>query len=370
MKRANIATNFLEGIVVDTNDPQQMGRLKIWIPSLDGDNYKVNNLPWAAYLSPLAGQTMNYPAGPNGDIAPGYTSYGFWAIPKVGALVVVACLYGDPNLRLYVGSLFPEHGNRSLPAGRHRPDIIDGPLTDTYQPLEPAFSNLKAQFADNLTAPEAISRGAVERMVAQDQTEKDGTQGYQKDAVNAKTLDPQTMCITSPGHHSLIFQDNPENGRVRLKSASGHQIILDDANERIYISTSRGNNYIELDADGRVYVFAGGDMAMGVGGDFNLAVAGNYTVSAGGDVTMASKGATYISSCDKMNISGLSTLISADNDIHMLSASTMIFKSGAIHLNGPAATKADCGPSPKTIPIHEPWERPNSKLKRNKNWKR
>lgn len=229
---------------------------------------------------------------------------------------------------------------------------------------------MKAQFADNLTAPEAISRGAVERMVAQDQTEKDGTQGYQKDAVNAKTFDPQTMCITSPGHHSLIFQDNPENGRVRLKSASGHQIILDDANERIYISTSRGNNYIEMDADGRVYVFAGGDMAMGVGGDFNLAVAGNYTVSAGGDVTMASKGATYISSCDKMNISGLSTLISADNDIHMLSASTMIFKSGSIHLNGPAATKADCGPSPKTIPIHEPWERPNSKLKRNKNWKR
>lgn len=108
MKRANIATNFLEGIVVDTNDPQQMGRLKVWIPSLDGDNYKVNNLPWATYLSPLAGQTMNYPAGPNGDIAPGYTSYGFWAIPKVGALVVVACLYGDPNLRLYVGSLFPE----------------------------------------------------------------------------------------------------------------------------------------------------------------------------------------------------------------------------------------------------------------------
>ena len=56
---------LMEGVVVDTSDPQQMGRLKIWVPGVDGDLYDIANLPWATYLSPLAGQTRDYPAGPN-----------------------------------------------------------------------------------------------------------------------------------------------------------------------------------------------------------------------------------------------------------------------------------------------------------------
>ena len=109
--------NLIDGVVVDTSDPQQMGRVKVWCPAIDGarDQYSVINLPWANYVSPLAGQTLNYPAGAEGAITPGFQSYGFWAIPKVGATVLVAILYGDVNRRYYIGSTFGDHGNRSLP---------------------------------------------------------------------------------------------------------------------------------------------------------------------------------------------------------------------------------------------------------------
>lgn len=36
-----------DGIVKDTEDPQQNGRLKIWCPSLDGENVDIDFLPWA-----------------------------------------------------------------------------------------------------------------------------------------------------------------------------------------------------------------------------------------------------------------------------------------------------------------------------------
>jgi hypothetical protein len=264
----------MEGVVVDNNDPEQQGRIKIWIPAVDGSEYNIDSLSWASYISPLAGQTRDYPAGTPASATLGLVSYGFWMIPKNGAIVAVSFLYGDPNRRIYLGSMFRTHGNRSLPVGRNRKDVADYPVSDTLEPIEPQYSNLQAQFQNNLGASEAQTRGAYERQVAQDKTVKDGSEGYSKSKVNSQDLEPDTYCLTTPGRHSLIFQDSAENGRVRMKSANGHQIIFDDANERIYISTAKGNNYVELDQDGRIHVYGSGSISFSSGGDFNITAAG------------------------------------------------------------------------------------------------
>ena len=60
MMRKNNKGNLLDGLVVDNDDPQQMGRLKVWVPSLDGDDYNIENLPWTFYLSPIASQTLDF----------------------------------------------------------------------------------------------------------------------------------------------------------------------------------------------------------------------------------------------------------------------------------------------------------------------
>ena len=374
MKNANLPS-LMDGVVVDTNDPQQMGRLKIWVPAVDGDNYDIEQLPWATYSSPLAGQTRDYPAGPDRVKTTGLVAYGLMAIPKSGALVIVGFLYGDTNRRVYLGSYFRDHGNRSLPTGRNRADLGKTPLSDTLDPIEPQNTNLNAQFRGKLDSSEAKTRGAYERAVAQDKTEKDGTQGYQTDLVDPKgkgntpQFDPQTYVLTTPGRHSLIFQDNPETGRVRLKSAAGHQIILDDANERIYVSTCKGKTWIELDQDGRVHVYAADSISMSTGGDFNVTAVGDVNINAGGEFNLQAGAEMKIAACGTTSISGSSMNLESSADFNILASGDIKGTGSNIHLNGPGASSASCPTAPDTIPTHEPWTRAGSKNQRNQNWK-
>jgi len=365
---------IMEGVVVDTNDPQQMGRLKIWVPALDGDMYNIVDLPWAIYASPLAGQTLDYKAGPESSVTKGLVSYGFWAIPKTGALCLVNFLYGDPNRRVYAGSYFRDHGNRSLPNGRNRADLSKTPISDTFNPIQPLTDNLAAQFNSKFDASEAKTRGVYERQVSQDKTIKDGVEGYQVNTANptgennTPAYDPQTYSITTPGHHSIVFQDNPENGRVRIKTASGHQVILDDANERIYISTAKGASWLEMDQDGRIHVYSNASINFSCAGDFNVAAGGNFNVSAANVNIGASKN-TKIGGCSSTHISGGTMNLDSGGVFNILAAGSIIGSGSEIHLNGPKASSAACPSGPSVVPQHEPWVRAGSRIKRNVNWK-
>jgi Type VI secretion system/phage-baseplate injector OB domain len=360
-------STFIDGVVIDTSDPQQMGRVKVWCPALDGETYDARDLPWADYVSPFAGQTIDYPAG-SGAQAPGPVSYGFWAVPKVGATAVVGFLYGDINRRFYLGSFYPEHGNRSLPAGRNSET---GPTSDTGEAIEPAKSSLNAQFQGNFSSPEAQTRGAYERQVAQPRTDKDGAEGYQK-GVKESGLDPQTYCITTPGRHVIVMQDNPETARVRIKTSNGHQVILDDANERIYISTAKGQSWVEMDQDGRIHIYAGDSISIATGGDFNLAAKGSINLQAGGNLNLAASGWGRLSACSDVSLSGDGGInLTSGGAMDFLASGLLTATGSAIHLNGPGAATAPCADKveDRDIPQHEPWERKGSKAKRGKNWR-
>ena len=361
--------NIVDGIVLATNDPQQMGRVKIWCPAVDGEDYDVELIPWATYMSPFAGQTNSFPGGSSGTVSEGLHSYGFWAIPKVGARVVVAMMYGDVNMRLYLGSIFSPHGNRSLPVGRNRPDLGPVPISDTFDPVQPQTNNLKAQFGGQLDSDEAQTRGAYERSVAQGADVRDGTQGYQQ-AVQGDGLDPQTYCLSTPGRHALIFQDNPTTGRLRLKTADGHQIIFDDANERIYMSTAKGKTWVEMDADGHIHMYGAASVSVSAGVDMNLSANGNVNITAGKNVNIAAAGHARISACDDVSISGKVLNIESSGVFNVLAAAPLFVTAANISLNGAKAAKAKCADKPEITPNHEPWERPATKGTRGKNWKK
>ena len=62
--------NLTIGVVVDTNDPQQMGRLRVLCPTLgDTEDQNLGVIPWAMYVSPLAGANSIGTRGT--DVTPG-----------------------------------------------------------------------------------------------------------------------------------------------------------------------------------------------------------------------------------------------------------------------------------------------------------
>lgn len=406
---------IMEGQVVDTNDPDQMGRIRAWIPALDGENFTIEDLPWVNYAAPFGGFTVDYPAGGVPVKNESHSAYGFWAVPKVGSTVLIFCLNANSTARYYFAATLRKHRNRSLPAGRNTDfNGKQGPYGDVASadgslfPIEPAYSNLREQFQNKLDSSIAKTRGAYERQVAQPKTEKDGKEGYQPNAADPSYLDPQTYCFVSPGRHALIMQDHPSTSRLRLKTAEGHQVIFDDANERIYVSTSRGKSWVEIDADGHIHVFGADSISMRSGGDINMFADGNINMQAdkgvnissvnsdvritsGADYHLKATGSVYESACGTFNLNSESSLhLSSAGNLDLLtSASAAITASSSVNVSGDSvgvqgqrinlnsgsvrrAQEAACAQQasdPSIVPGHEPWKRPVSEHPRGPNWK-
>jgi hypothetical protein len=95
------------------------------------------------------------------------------------------------------------------------------------------------------------------------------------------------------GGHQFIMDDGNANGeqrRIKIRSAAGHQIIMDDTEGMIYISNSKGTNWIELANDGQMMIYSESDITVRTGADLNLKVDGNYNTEVNGDYNLKVRG--------------------------------------------------------------------------------
>lgn len=411
------------GIVVDANDPQQMGRLRVvcqrWGDDFDTD---VENIPWALYASPFGGQIQAGTRGPSVDAVNGGTAYGMWAIPKVGAQVLVMCIDGDPNQRVYIGSIFNQFTPHTMPHGRFMYDkhpllkdtfLPAGPYSSTEKFIEPLNTNLKKAFGQK-KSPEWETRAADYQVAAVDVSVLDttyssvpddkevkapsctSTQGYQTDrqdpnapsAHTKKNMSSMVYSITSPGFHAISMDDRIENCRIRMRTTAGHQIIMDDTNERIYISTATGENWVELDQCGNIDIFSSKrlnirtkqGMNFTTDGDMRFHAAKGIHMYSGDEVRIQAIKDIHVKTDENIRVNAQSNIyIQASKELHEKSGGVMCVTSGGqmnfasggnilmsastdIHLNGPTATPASPPMEEKAkwtlrVPSHEPFAR-------------
>lgn len=306
------------GMVVNTDDPLEGGRLQIFCPALNDNPKKIFHLPWAAYVTPFGGSINNTAytrgVGDSTAVSDGAIHYGFWGVPELGAHVLVGCIDGDPRRRFWVGCV-PEHQETHTQFnGRFdwegKAGTPDGPLTSSKKPIQPIYDNWTAAFVDRSsrewktrgadyqpTAVTKASNGAPSKVRGDEylddtyegmsKHEKDewvrqvmGAHGYDwsgfKGAGAFKSS--RVFGMSSPGFHSISMDDRPFNSRTKIRSATGHMILMDDTNERIYIMTNKGNNWIELDSNGNIDLFSENRVSIHSMSDLNL--------TAGGDIRM------------------------------------------------------------------------------------
>lgn len=419
------------GVVVDTNDPQQMGRIRA-ICQRWGDHVdmSVDDVQWASYVPPFGGTVETGTRGPAIDDAYGGTAYGMWAIPKVGAQVLIMCIDGDPNQRVWIGCLYDQFTPHTLPHGRFMYDdhpSLDnsispaGPYTSTETKLQPLWYNLRQAFG-NKQSPNfewqtraadytaagvsvaVVADGITGSGVADDADYELGKwssrQGYQTNRQDPgappnentpRNLDSMVYSITSPGFHAMSMDDRQENCRMRFRTSSGHQIILDDTNERIYISTATGDNWVELDQNGNIDVFSNNTVnirakqginmtsdadirmyaAKGIHmfspEDINIQSVKDVNVKVGQNIRLQADQCTYVTAIQEMHIkSGQNCNISAGLNLNHLASGNIHQTATAIHQNGPTAEEAKNADSKKAkwthrVPAHEPWPRTMTK---------
>jgi hypothetical protein len=81
------------------------------------------------------------------------------------------------------------------------------------------------------------------------------------------------------------------NQLTRLRTASGHQLLMHDTEGVVYIANGSGNAYIEMQSNGRIDLYSGvGGINMRTEGDFNLHSDSNINMHAGGQIRMSATG--------------------------------------------------------------------------------
>lgn len=305
------------GVVVDGDDPLQSGRLRVFCPNLNDDPKKLHHIPWAVCASPFAGTVSNGEftrgAGKGSEKTSGAVSYGFWGVPEQGAIVLVTCVDGDERRRAWLGCVQTHQEMHTLFHGRYdwKDGGPDGPLSSDKSPINPQYENAQKAFEGDTESPEWKSRQAEYQAAANPESEgaiaeglesyldqeypdiskeeKDewvkeilGAHGYDWSSNKAlgAFLQSKVYGFSTPGFHAFSMDDRAYNNRVKIRSSTGHQMLFDDTNERIYIATNEGKNWIEFDSNGNIDIYSDKRISVNAKDDINFSTDKTFRVKA------------------------------------------------------------------------------------------
>ena len=405
-------------------DTTYMGSLEVAIikgqPTSTNDKSKTYQV---RYLNPFYGVTSARFEGNNsGDFNDVQKSYGWWAVPPdVGTTVMVIFIDGDVNQGYWMGCVPDQFQNHMVPgiaASKNTAITVEQERKYGTSYLPVAEFNTKVQKLDSNRNPSSFQKPVhpfADRLLAQGLladlvrgvTSSSARREVPSSVFGISTPGPlddspgskrgkigfdgdKTVPVSRLGGSTFVMDDGDVNGQnelVRIRTRTGHQILLHNSHDLIYIANSKGTAWIELTSNGKIDIYAEDSISIHTQNDFNFRADRDVNIEAGRNMNIkvaenininSDKGFNLIAGTDgklqfknTLNIlSDQATRISATGELHLKSNSnvyhsaqgnnnftaggnTNIHSSGQhletasqIHMNGPAAsstpaTKAD-----------------------------
>ena len=395
---------IFKGEVKKIDTATRSGRLYVYI---EGFSNSTANDPggWTLvdYASPFAGKTLGPQkfGAPNkqNDFTNTRQTYGFFMTPPdIGNIVLCCFPDGDRTRGFWFACVNPNLGKGMVPSiGAVPLDRIDPVSVPPYlsQFLLPGNSYPVGEFNENdarvfssnwatdalrpLHVPQFIN---LVRQGLQDDQQGRGpiTSSVQRDPISSvfgfstpgrPSPDPANVpdlqnkinsgnfndidfiAQNRVGGHSLTMDDGDLYGKsnlVKLKSAAGHQIFMNDTDGFMYIANAPGTAWVELTKEGDILVFGQRDFSLRTFGNIMMHTNRSVSINAGtfdvkAQAVRLETQATIINSEGSVLVRGLNTSIQGltgvsvtGAKINMTSAGQMSLVGLPISLNGGSPT--------------------------------
>jgi hypothetical protein len=324
------------GTVKFTNDPTRQGRLGVNIPELTQTNNPTpDDCIWCNYLSPFYGAKSieaTSKSDPN-DYRSTQHSYGFWAIPPdIDTEVLVIFAKGEANRRnaFWIGCVQQPLTNQQVPGyGSSKENITS--QQDAQELNKSGETNYgtdflpvgeknrrmienaqSSQFANNMKYPvnNILADQLLKQGVIQDDVRGTTSSSAKRESPSNVfgmstpgriRSDSRTMNIgvggapikpdRNPGH-TFVMDDGAEDGSnrlTRLRTASGHQLLMHDTAGVVYLANGSGKAFLEMDQDGTISVYSDAAINLRSSSDFNIHSDRNINFHAKGNVNVTAE---------------------------------------------------------------------------------
>ena len=389
---SSVGAGIYIGRVVNHLDQKFMGSLQVQLlKTKEGGNdfQEAGQLITCHYASPFAGQTPLQNVGANNTYAESQQSYGFWAVPPdIGTKVIVLKVEGAADFGFWVGCVQDDFMNFMVPDGRPSTNNnnqgsklpvgeFNKALVDPDGELQPTRypKPVNQDFADTLAeqglleddtrgltsssarreVPSAVFgintpgpldkrngaprnlRGAAGQEANVPSSRLGGTSIVMDDG------DDKILRIGSPEDSPMEYTDiengstpgdntRPANELFRVRTRTGHQILLHNTEDLIYIGNSRGTSWIEMTSNGKIDIYAedsisvhsSQDLNFTADRDINLNATENINVAAGQKIKTTAGASMDFTSVDYTAfVAGGSYTAKADSFVSLFSGKTL-----------------------------------------------
>lgn len=291
------------GVVKVVEDAKYAGRVRVWIPEFEAREEDESGWIICNYCSPFGGVTNREKnSRSHFDLFDKtQTAYGMWMIPPdINNEVLVVFPSGDINRALWVGSVFKEYMNHSIPEAAYSENskqfFGEGkkvPVTeynkwdktgDSSDPINPVRPYQETRF--NGISEQGLIADEIRGITTSSSMRETPSQVF---GINTPgPANPKTDGARQGGH-SFVMDDGDEDGNdsyIGFKTKSGATIRIDETNGIIYAINKKGTGWIQMDADGNVDIFGAESISMRTQKDFNLRADGNINMEAGKNVNI------------------------------------------------------------------------------------
>jgi GH24 family phage-related lysozyme (muramidase) len=281
--RGTLQDKIYVGFVKYVADVATMGRLKVWIPELSGDPADEHGWYIVNYCSPFAGST-NIISNTNSNSFEGtQKSYGMWFVPPdINNEVVCAFINGDPGRGVWLGCLYQQNMNHMVPG-------LPGNNSTASLPVAEYNKKVKQPTLQSPSRP--LYEPLADQLVKQG-LNTDTLRGVSDSGARRTNPQLDVYGVLTPGGNQLVFDDNPANSYIRLRTQSGAQIIINDTSGFIYLNSVDGKNWISMDAGGKIDIYAASDISVRSQGSLNFRADQDVNIEAGQNINMRARGST------------------------------------------------------------------------------